>query len=159
TGFFAQGLASGSYVLVIFRGPHTTIAPRMDMYFEGNEGNLERVLAAGSIGEPATSPAAMTMGAYNVGNLALEGFSSQGPTIDGRRKPDLTGPDGVASNVSDTNPFFGTSSSAPHGTGAAALVKQKIPSATPGQIQTFLECRAHDAGVAGPDNQNGYGRL
>jgi hypothetical protein len=57
------------------------------------------------------------------------------------------------------NPFFGTSASAPHAAGAAALVKQALPAATPSAIQTFLSCRAVDAGTPGPDNQFGYGIL
>ena len=156
-GYFASGMAAGSYVFSVTRGPNTTIAPRIDMYFEGDEVALQRVSAAGSIGEPASSPAAMAVGAHNVSSGSLEGFSSQGPTIDGRTKPDIAGPDGVSNDV--LGAFFGTSASAPHASGAAALVKQAIPSATPADMQTFLSCRAVEAGAAGIDNAYGYGRL
>ncbi len=98
----------------------------------------------------------------------LEDFSSRGPSQDGRVKPDLVAPDGVstatygASNgvayPSGTG-FFGTSASAPHAAGAAALVKERHPSYTPAQIQAYLEERAIDLGAAGKDNLYGSGRL
>jgi len=127
------------------------------LYLPGGDG-LEAITPAGSVVDPGSSPAVMTVGAYNINSGGLEAFSSQGPTIDGRRKPDIAGPDGVSNDVFSPT-FSGTSASAPHGTGAAALVKQKIPSATPAQIQTFLECRALDSGPPGADNQFGYGKL
>ena len=58
----------------------------------------------------------------------IEVFSSQGPTADGRTKPDLAAPDGV-STVSYGNrglAFFGTSASAPHAAGAIALMKSRF---------------------------------
>jgi subtilisin family serine protease len=156
-GFFASGLAAGGYVIGVSRAPGTTITPHLDMYFDGSEQAIQRILAAGSIGEPASSPSAMAVGAHHFGNGTIESFSSQGPTIDGRIKPDIAGPDGVSNDV--FNPFFGTSASSPHVAGAAALVKQALPSSTPAQLQTFLSCRAVDAGAPGPDSQFGYGRL
>jgi hypothetical protein len=155
--FEASGMPAGSYVLAISRGARTVIAPRIDMYFEGDEVGLQRVSATGSIGEPASSPAAMTVGAHNVQSASVEGFSSQGPTIDGRLKPDLVAPDGVSNQLFD--PFFGTSASAPHAAGAAALVEQALPGTSPSEVQTFLSCRAVDGGPTGPDNAFGYGRL
>ncbi|MEY2451885.1 MAG: hypothetical protein QOD92_1459 [Acidimicrobiaceae bacterium] len=157
TGFFASGVAAGNYAMAILRVGNTTIAPRFDVYFEGNESAISRLTAGGSIGDPASSPSALAVGAYQQGTAALESFSSQGPTIDGRRKPDIAATDGVSNDV--YNPFFGTSAAAPHVTGAAAIVKQLDPSLTPAQIQQFLQGRAIDAGAAGPDNQFGSGRL
>src|SRR5207248_2559162 len=112
---------------------------------------------AGSMGEPESSPFAMAVGAHNVNSTGVEGFSSQGPTIDGRMKPDVVAPDGVNNDI--FNPFFGTSASAPHAAGAAALVEQAQPSLSPSEVQTFLSCRAVDGGPGGPDNSFGYGRL
>ena len=50
-------------------------------------------------------------------------YSSQGPTIDRRVKPDITGFDNVASNLDQFSSFSGTSAGAPHVAGAAALIK------------------------------------
>ena len=56
-------------------------------------------------------------------NSTIEFFSSQGPTIDGRMKPDVVGIDGVAISGAGSfgTTFFGTSAAAPHVAGIAAL--------------------------------------
>jgi hypothetical protein len=127
-------------------------------------------VVSNSLSQPADSPAAMTVGAVPwYSPAALESFSSQGPTDDGRIKPDLVGPDSVSTasygpsygsldSLFGTG-FSGTSASAPHAAGAAALVKQAHPSYTPAQIQAFLEGEAVDLGVPGKDNLYGAGRL
>jgi hypothetical protein len=55
--------------------------------------NLEHRVAEGSVTEPGTSSAALTVGAACWLDNRLEDYSSQGPTIDARTKPDLIGPD------------------------------------------------------------------
>ena len=72
----------------------------------------------------------------------LEQFSSQGPTVDGRVKPDIAAFDNVSSNLASLNPFCGTSASAPHVAGAAALVSGANSAMDAAQIQDFLERRA-----------------
>jgi hypothetical protein len=95
----------------------------------------------------------------------VESFSSQGPTIDGRIKPDIAGPDGVSSGTYGSSPacngagFYGTSAAAPHVGGAAALVKQANPSFSPAQLQSFLVDRAVDLPPVGRDNGTGSGKL
>ena len=59
--------------------------------------NLEHRVAEGSVTEPGTSSAALTVGAACWLDNRLEDYSSQGPTIDARTKPDLIGPDSVSS--------------------------------------------------------------
>src|SRR5581483_2092196 len=58
-----------------------------------------------------------------------EFFSSRGPTIDGRVKPDLMAIDGVSISGSGSfpAPFFGTSAASPHVGAIAALVLQAAP--------------------------------
>ncbi len=127
-------------------------------------------IASSSYAIPADSPNAIAVGAIAYGTpTTLEVFSSQGPTQDGRIKPDLVAPDGVSGATYGTSNgveylsggtgFFGTSASAPHTAGAAALVKDRYSSYTPAQIQSFLEGRAVDLGAAGKDNLFGSGRL
>ena len=70
--------------------------------------------AAGNVDSPASSPYALAVGAANVANKSLETYSSQGPTIDRRVKPDITGFDNVASNLDQFSSFSGTSAGAPH---------------------------------------------
>ena len=122
--------------------------------------NLQYQVAAGSLCVPADSPSAMTMGAVFWDDpTTLESFSSQGPTVDARTKPDLVAPDGVSTSTYGAENFYGTSASAPYGAGAAALVKQRFPSYTPEQIQNYLETNAVALGASGKDNLYGSGRL
>jgi subtilisin family serine protease len=120
--------------------------------------NLQYQTAAGSLVEPADNPDVLAAGAvYWNTPTTIEPFSSQGPTDDGRIKPDLVGPDGVSNATYGS--FYGTSASSPHAAGAAALVLQAHPGWTPAQVASFLEGRAVDLGAASPDNVYGAGRL
>jgi glucose/arabinose dehydrogenase/subtilisin family serine protease len=140
-----------------------TAAPQFDLFI--SPGTLEYQTAAGSILEPASSSSALAVGAICWSTDGLESFSSLGPTIDGRVKPDIAGPDSVSSGTSGTftscgsSGFVGTSAASPHVAGAAALAKQANPSFTTEQLQTFLQGRAVDLGTAGKDNLYGAGKL
>jgi Subtilase family/IPT/TIG domain len=112
--------------------------------------------AAGSITEPASSPYAFGVGATYWQGCAPESFSSRGPTIDGRVKPDIIGFDGVSGNLPGLNPFYGTSAAAPNVAGAAALVAGANPSMDAGQIEDSLDSLA---GTSPPNNTVGHGVL
>src|SRR6185295_2592851 len=62
-------------------------------------------------------------------NATVEFFSSQGPTTDGRTKPDISAIDGVAVSGAGSfgTTFFGTSAAAPHAAAIAALTAQAAP--------------------------------
>ena len=104
---------------------------------------------------------------------SIELFSGNGPTTDGRMKPDVTAIDGVSVTGAGgfSNPFFGTSAAAPHGAGVAALLLQAAPclrgGATGGlspvnartDLRNLILNNAVDLGAAGPDNVFGYGRI
>jgi hypothetical protein len=123
-------------------------------------GQLQYQVAAGSLGgQPTDSVYAMTVGAVPVGGTTIENFSSRGPTIDGRIKPDITAPDRVSTVTYGSQGFSGTSAAAPHAAGAAALFKAANPAYTPSAIQAALESRATDLGTAGKDNTYGSGKL
>jgi hypothetical protein len=131
--------------------------------------------AVGSISQPATSPYALAVGAADWRTNGLESFSGQGPTIDGRVKPDLVGYDGVSSNISDVQAvrfdsngqpipnsqgFYGTSAAAPHVAGAAALVAAANPAMDAGEIEAFLESPDDGNGALSPPvNGSGHGLL
>ncbi|MDO8737283.1 MAG: S8 family serine peptidase [Thermoleophilia bacterium] len=117
-------------------------------------------VAAGSLGgQPTDSAYAAIIGAVPVGGTTIESFSSRGPTIDGRVKPDLVAPDRVSTVTYGAQGFWGTSAAAPHAAGAAALVKGSDPTLTPASIQALLESRATALGAAGKDNIYGSGKL
>ena len=112
-----------------------------------------------SLGIPAASRGAMTVGATNDGQDVIEDYSGQGPTPDGRIKPDLVAPDRVSTATYGTVGFPGTSASAPEVAGAAAVVLTAYPWLSAQQMQDYLEGRAKDLGDPGKDNVFGAGRL
>ncbi|HSQ27806.1 MAG TPA: S8 family serine peptidase [Anaerolineales bacterium] len=127
-------------------------------FFIYNSVELEYITPAYSVTTPGDAKLALTVGATYWPDDSLEYYSSQGPTTDGRLKPDISGPTGVNS-VAYGKEFYGTSASTPHVSGAAALVKSAFPNASALDIKDFLLSRAIDLGPSGADTQFGYGRL
>ncbi|HYU32994.1 MAG TPA: S8 family serine peptidase [Thermoanaerobaculia bacterium] len=91
---------------------------------------------AGTVGSPSTNKNGVSVGATLRGTSAesMASFSSCGPTIDGRVKPDITipgssivsaGNDGnITSNNCGTATMSGTSMASPGATGLTALIRQ-----------------------------------
>ncbi|TMG02509.1 MAG: hypothetical protein E6I03_05830 [Chloroflexi bacterium] len=153
----AAAPVTDEYHLVVQKHQAATDA-NLDLYSGYHD--IEYTVSANSVLQPADNPNALTVGAvyWNSPN-AIESFSSQGPTSDGRIKPDIAGPDGVSTATYGSGSFFGTSAASPHLAGAAALVKQRLPCYTPAQLKAFLETNVVDLGSAGKDNTYGSGRL
>jgi subtilisin family serine protease len=158
--------SSGSDQIVFWAiyGGRVVTNPRLDLYTIDSF-RLQYQTPASSIGDPASSPSAFAVGAVCWQNNALEFYSSQGPTVDGRVKPDIAGHDSVSGATfgpftgSCPSGFAGTSASSPEVAGAAALVKQANPQFSATQIATFLQQNALDVGAAGADDQTGAGAL
>ncbi len=117
----------------------------------------------GSIGIPADARGSLTVGAIPHRRWQTDrqrSSSSQGPTIDGRIKPDIMGPDGVNTFSYGSDGFPGTSAAAPHIAGAAALIKSSNPENFTAQMlrNKLLEATV-DLGERGKDNIYGEGRL
>lgn len=161
---------SQNFAIVIVRFSASS-SPLMELFVTPGP-NLEWQVAAGSVTEPGSSPNAFAAAAVCWQNNRLEDYSSRGPTIDGRIKPDISGQSVVSSatygpwtscpansNGTGNIAFNGTSAAAPHVAGAAALVKGAFPSFGASNIQTFLEQRAIDIRASGKDNDSGVGVL
>ena len=142
-----------------------TETPRFDLFVAGAS-EIQYPVAQGSVTEPASSPATLAAGAVCWAAATIEPFSSRGPTIDARVKPDISGPDQVSGTTYGPHAgcgsfggFPGTSAAAPHVAGAAALVLEANPGYTVDQVEASLESSAIDLGDAGPDTTFGAGML
>ena len=111
--------------------------------------DIEYPVSAGSLGIPSDARGALSVGAihhdqWDLGTLAS--YSSRGPTADGRIKPDLVAPAGVATASYGADGFVGTSAAAPHVAGAAALLKSANPSLSRDDLWKALVEAAVDLG-------------
>jgi subtilisin family serine protease len=149
--------STGSYYLSIFRFS-TTSNHKLELYSVNHD--LSPAEASSSLVNPADAGGAMAVGAIDYLDWTTgpqEAFSSQGPTNDGRIKPDICGPDQVLNFTFGT--FSGTSAASPHVAGAAALILSRYPSYDASQIWDCLASSAIDMGSGGKDNIYGHGRL
>jgi len=130
--------------------------------------NADDQVAADSIfGHPAVpgAMAAAAIDASDPGNDDIEPFSSRGPSTiffpsqEIRQKPDVSAIDGVTVTGAGgfPSPFYGTSASAPHVAGVAALLMSGGRTAS--AVRFALRQTAADLGAAGRDTTYGYGRI
>lgn len=149
-----------TYLIRVAQAGGAATPVRMDI-FARNASFPEYDMPASSIATPADARGGLAVAAVQWKNDQLEAYSSQGPTLDGRPKPDLAGPTKVstATYTAQGKAFIGTSAAAPHVSGAAALVFNVLPSATTDSVTAFLESRARDLTEPGRDNKTGYGGL
>lgn len=142
------------------------------------------------IGEPACTESLITVAAHSSDYLtsggsaaggAIANFSSYGPTMDDRAKPDITAPGvSVGSSISSftdnsyttlttvdfqgrTYPFArfsGTSMSAPAVTGVVALMLEADPTLTPAEVKEIIKLTARTdvhTGVIPPEGSTRWG--
>ncbi len=114
-----------------------------------------------SLNAPSDADSILSVGALDV-NDSIAGFSSNGPTVDGRIKPDISAPGVAIATMSPGNDIIydnGTSLATPLVAGACALIKQAHPEASAQQIRKAVIT----TGIAYPDpvpnNVYGYGRI
>ncbi|HDQ73052.1 MAG TPA: zinc-ribbon domain-containing protein [Chloroflexi bacterium] len=129
----------------------------LDIFVNGAE--VAYPSPAYSLCPPADAVGSLTVGAANWQDDSLAEYSSQGPSTDGRLKPEISAPTGVSGAIYGAEGFHGTSASCPHVAGAAALVWQAYPDFSRQEVTDFLLTHALDLGEPGPDTGYGYGRL
>ena len=109
------------------------------------------------IGTPADGDSVIAVGAVDV-TKAKAGFSSFGPTADGRTKPDVSAvgvSNRYASGASGYSSGSGTSFATPMVAGVVAQLLQANPALTPVQVRQILRETASQANA--PDNRLGWG--
>ncbi len=130
---------------------------------------------AGSAATPVVdsrNPGLVSVGAVDINEgyrlnaadpRSIAWYSSQGPTTDGRTKPDLSAWAGVTSWTYATyepesgGVFSGTSAAAPSAAGVAALLKGAGLAATPAALAALVKHQTLDHAPLGPDNAYGFG--
>ena len=141
-----------------------------------------------TIATPATTPAAISVGSYATkdpwdalypecwSNCDVDGdindistFSNRGPLLDaaGTIKPEIAAPGEWIRSMAGDGWWWslyhraGTSMSAPHVAGSAALMLQKNPDLTPAQIKSYLQASARTDSYTSttPDGTWGWGKL
>ncbi len=144
---------SGTYT-IRFRGTGSRSLNLYNLYQA-----LSPAVASSSILSPADVAEVIAVGAINYANYSTgpqEPYSSQGPTTDGRAKPDLACPDNVSTGTAPYTTFAGTSGAAPHAAGAAALLLSLQPSLSGAALRAQLLSNTVSMGSA---NLYGQGRL
>ena len=156
--------------VVVLRDPSSpaSTTQRFWIYSSTGIGDGYRT-SSGTLSIPGDARGAVTVGAFHWQSGGLEPYSSRGPTEDARTKPDLAGPDGVATLSFGENgapgPFSGTSAATPHVAGAAALLLSFDPTLTRDQLISVLFNSAdssmleQQAGTPQKSNAWGWGRL
>lgn len=176
---------SDLYVKVWVRRVNTPSGPRTLELFPRGAWQLEHIIITDSIfGHPAVTEVISVAATDQATgpNYQIEPFGSRGPSTiafpaaEVRETPHSTAVDGVlitgaggfpdSASCPNAAPlwncrFYGTSASAPHAAGLAALLLSCDPMATPAQISAALAAgaSANDLGDPGYDRTFGYGLL
>lgn len=145
---------AGTYYVVVSKVVSSD--PNLPMTLFSMNHNLDVRTPAGSILQAADCHGVIGTGATNLTD-GPESFSSEGPTKDGRPKPEISAPNRV--QTSRTSSFAGTSASAPHAAGAFALLKTQNPELDNLALLDLMTATSHDVHTAGFDYRTGSGRI
>jgi subtilisin family serine protease len=137
----------------------TDRAATFDIFADGHGVEIPESVPAYSLGTPSDATGALAVGAVDWDDDRIAVYSSQGPTNDERLKPEISAPTGVSGATYGGDGFDGTSASAPHVAGAAALIWQAYPAFKRRDVFDYLLAATEDLGPAGPDTVYGYGHL
>lgn len=141
---------SGPSVINMSIGSNNLFQPVNDAVERGSAAGVVFVLAAGNystdacLQSPGSSPSAVTVGASGYRDLGAD-FSNYGKCVD-IYAPGVSITSAAIGDDTATAVFSGTSMASPYVAGAAALLLQANPNATPQMVHDWLKTRA-TAGV------------
>lgn len=147
---------SGTFHIVV--GKQSGATPDLPLTLFSFSHTFGVSVTASSIAQPADCASVLTVGATALDDTP--GLtSSEGPTTDGRNKPDIAGPTGVS--TSRAAMFGGTSASSSYVAGAAALVsaQKAFCASSINAIRAVLLDSTEDLGTPGVDPRTGHGRI
>ncbi|TCK18893.1 subtilase family protein [Thiogranum longum] len=147
---------SGTFYIVVSK--QSGLTPDMPLSLFSFSHPFSVSVTASSIAQPADCTSVVTVGATALDDTP-EPTSSEGPTTDGRNKPDIAAPTGV--ETSRTTVFTGTSASSSHVAGAAALLfaQKAFCSLSVSDMRNDLVGSAEDVSIPGFDFRTGNGRI
>jgi hypothetical protein len=128
-------------------------------YADGMAAHTQAPFSAATPVVDSRSPGVIAVGAIDPpGSGTIGNYSSQGPTNDGRIKPDVAAPSGSTS-VTFGATFSGTSASAPVVAGGAALLLGARLAADSRSLGDLVRHLVVDRGAPGRDNVHGTGEF
>ena len=157
----------GPYYVAVHRNGNPP-ATRLTLYCRMDLSPTAQVTASSSP-TPGDAIGAFSVGAFDATTLLPESYSSEGPTDDGRLKPDIAAPTNVLITPGDPEAEAitscgGTSCATPHVGGAAALLWPSVAAdggagSVAQRVRDRLVAQALDMGAPGADTVFGAGRL
>ena len=146
----------------------TSGTSRLTLYCRMDMSPAAQVTASSSP-TPGDAAGAFSVGAFDATTLLPESYSSEGPTDDGRHKPDISAPTNVLITPGDpeseaVNSCGGTSCATPHVGGAAALLWPSVAAdggagSVAQRVRDRLTAQALDMGTPARTRVFGAGRL
>lgn len=147
---------SGTFYIVVSKQSSSTTDLPLTLFSFSHPFSVN--VTASSIAQPADCASAVTVGATALDDTP-ESTSSEGPTTDGRNKPDISGPTGM--ETSRTMMFAGTSAASSYVAGSAALLsaQKAFCSLSLSDIRGALLNSVEDVSIPGFDFRTGQGRI
>lgn len=155
-----QTFVTQTYSFSIYR--YSGSPGRVDAFISSSSTNgLVYQDATSSINVPGDVTDVLTVGAVAYYDTdTIEDYSSRGPTVDGRTKPDLVSPTRVSTSTYGAGSFAGTSAASPHVAGLAALHREANQLITPSGFRSLITGLADPLpGPPGPTNDWGFGLI
>lgn len=162
------GCTEGSFIEVgIYKARNGSSSASDILELSGNSADIIYApVSAGSAGQAfidSKNKGMAAVGAVDpVAGTTIAGYSSRGPTNDGRINPKLSAGSNFTSRaytLEGGGRFNGTSAATPVVAGAAAVALERFDTKSPAQLVEYLRTQTTDRGAVGVDNTYGTGEL